>query len=158
MKLGVAGWKQRGGSCSGTNVQLRSGALHRQLCCWCWEQKTTGQIGGTGALPLTESLCSAILPCDHPYSETLGLLMFPPPQTPPAFTQHDMWSCGHPLDASSPASVHHYYNKCPQGLKIRSYCSPCDPTIPQEKQSLSTSPLAAEFITWALICCAPRIQ
>lgn len=173
MKLGVAGWKRREGSGSRNNVQLSGGALCWRPCCGCREtprvQKTTGWIRGREAFPLTErSLCSAR---SHlPYSETSGLL---PPATPnntclpkSGFPLRDLRGCrqllvpwglpgtthglgGHPpRAASSPSSIHRYYNKCTQGLKVRCYCSPQphDPTISQEKPPLSTRPLAAEFI------------
>lgn len=97
MKLGVAGWKQREGSGSGNNVQLSGGALRWTPCCGCWEtprvQKTAGWICGIEALPLTErSLCSAALPYDLAYSESLGLLNVPTTPNNTAFSRVDfLW-------------------------------------------------------------------
>lgn len=96
MKLGVAGWRQREGSGSGSNVQLSGGALHWRSCCGCretpWVQKTTGWIHGIEALLLRERSLQCHAPTWPPYSETLGLPIFPPPRTTPAFTRVDFLS------------------------------------------------------------------
>lgn len=111
MKLGVAGWKQRGGSGSRNHVQLSGGALcWRQLPCGCWEtpqvQNTTVWICGTEALPPAERrLCSAAFPHNLPYSETSGLLIFPPPQKTP-----ELLSAALPKFSNMHSKTHH---SCP---------------------------------------------
>lgn len=122
MKPRVAGWKQREGSGSGTSVQLSSGDLHRRLCCCCERfLGSTKQLTAAWWNRSSPSHRGKSLQCHSPTWRPLLWDSGTPnvPTTPNnTFLHHDMWSGAHSRDASSPAALHHYYNKRLQAWRL----------------------------------------